>query len=274
MTVRPFVRPVRFPAPAPVRRQPSRSPVPVDRRFQKRPVTTGPGADSLPRIMTICIAAMSRDRERIVAVSDMKLSAGDWTSADLATIKTLPIKFAPRWQGMYAGDPSDAEYLLAHVESALATRTSKGPPTSQEMRDAIGRAYAALRVDLAATTILAPLGVTHSEFKKSGRHIFGDDYFRQICGDMRQIVVDAELIVFGFDRDHVAHILTSSREHGPTKVYGPCTSHDKLGFHAIGTGAFGAMTVLYATFESRSHKETESESIYRACEAFFRRTVG
>jgi hypothetical protein len=167
---------------------------------------------------------------------------------------------------MYSGSLSDAQDLWSHIESALAGRTSSNPPTHVEVKEIVQRAYVAKRADLIESTILSPFAMTHSEFRKSGRRAFGDEYFRKLCDEMRQVTVDAELLVCGFDPDGEGHIFASSREQA--KEFGPCTSYDKVSFHAIGSGSFGAMTTLYATFQYR-HDEKESESIYRACEAFF-----
>src|SRR2546430_6940312 len=90
--------------------------------------------------MTVCIAAICRQENRLLAVTDLLLS-GEFVSHDTQTLKLAPISQDGRWLMMYAGDPS------VHLDiQNRATEILAGGP--DEMRDVVAaceRAFHELR---------------------------------------------------------------------------------------------------------------------------------
>lgn len=234
-----------FPRPAP---NPIRTPGP-------------PRWDTIPPSMTVCVAAVSRKLGIIVGIKRHEAPAGDWNSANVATMKTFPFRLAKRWLGMYAGWPSEVE-ALRRIDATLAKRDSNDEPACPEMIAAVEHAYTATRAHRIEATILSTFGMTHQEFMTQGRKRFGDEFFRELAREAQRVVLNTSLLVFGFDPDGKEHIFASSEGDGV------CMSYDQIGFYAIGSGDWAATAVLYATQDCR-HEENENEAVYRVCEAQF-----
>lgn len=120
-----------------------RRPPPVDRRFQKRPVTSIRCRDSLVASMTICLAAACPMIGRIVTVSDMRLSRPTGTGS--TSISRSPVtKFRwltedRRWGCLFAGPA--ARFLSLHARIFDILRSASGPVGVAEVKASTERAY-------------------------------------------------------------------------------------------------------------------------------------
>jgi len=197
-----------------------------------RPSFTSPRrrCDTLPRDMTICIAAIAPLAQAIVAVSDTKLADIEY-SYEHATLKFQTL--LNYWTMMYAGDPTSFNFFVEFVSSRLRKRGS--PKDVGSVIRAIQSAYEAQLEQLINQTVLAHLGVKGREFNKVGLQRYGAQMFAQLTGEMRASS-DArwsdgtELLTFGVDAHGAAHLIH-------TNQIGICKNYTSPGYHAIGSGA-------------------------------------
>jgi hypothetical protein len=209
--------------------------------------------------MTVCIAAMSTIIGAVVTVTDFMLS-DDISSVEARQIKMETV--ANTWHCLYSGDPSMFAELSGHIESDL--RAMQGIPSCADVVLAVERAYEASLEHRIERRILAPFGMTRSEFMQEGLTRFDGETFRRIIGQMEDhnlFVPGTELLITGFDSNGKPHIISAD-------VLGDCTIRDGVGFHAIGAGSKAALGWLLTNSKFRFSKNI-AEIGYRLCEAKF-----
>jgi hypothetical protein len=227
--------------------------------FRKRPVTIPPLPDRLPACMTVCIAAMSSIVGAVVTVTDFMLSD------DISSVESRQIKMetlANTWHCLYSGDPSLFAELSGHIERELRAATEI--PSCGDVVLAVERAYETSLEHRIERRVLAPFGMTRSEFMQNGLTRFDDETFRRIIGQMEDrshFLPGTELLISGFDSKGKPHIISAD-------VYGDCTIRDGVGFHAIGAGSLAALGWLLTNSRFRFSKSI-AEIGYRLCEAKF-----
>jgi hypothetical protein len=119
--------------------------------------------------VTICIAALCENGEKIVTVSDSKVSFGDF-SADGAVLK-MEALFS-RWMTLFAGEDIDQiPFILVRAHDLLfSARRKKGAiPTPQQVASALQRSYEErLEVQIEAK-VLRRYGYTVKSFRDDGK---------------------------------------------------------------------------------------------------------
>jgi hypothetical protein len=238
-------RPVRLPPPP----RPVRRIEPSDRR-----------RDTIPRAMTVCIAASSAKLKRIVTVSDKRIET-QTASIDDAITKWHASPMG--WHCLFSGnDISRFESVWGRVHKTLAAEVTqtRQPVELDHVVDAIENAYRAELRHMAEVAVLNPWTTDLPAFESSGRQIFGDVVFQEMHAKITALNTGLELLVFGFenDRPHILHV--SNR--------GVVDDKGVPGFGAIGSGQYHAEDFLY------NNKDfIDSEDIgfitYRLCEAKF-----
>ncbi len=119
-----------------------------------------------------------------------------------------------------------------------ATRTLKGQPGDfSGVRKAFARAYQEQLREVLEDSILSPLGMTISEFKKKGAKQLPQYDFSLLSQQIREADLQCEFLVYGFDEHKRPHLFVVENP-GRVRVY------DKPGFYAIGSGAPSAMAML------------------------------
>jgi CubicO group peptidase (beta-lactamase class C family) len=206
--------------------------------------------------MTVCIAAIASRLGAIVTVSDTLLS-DDFSSVNTGPKLTSLVR--GRWSCLYAGNPTVFRDLTTRIVDDL--KQSNSAATYQDVMDAVERAYDAVLEHSIERQILAPLGMTRKEFIDCGAKKLGENLFREITTEIRLINLATELLVFGFDEHHVAHIFSSD-------FTGRCTLHDDVRYHAIGAGSWAALGWL-STQKAVAFSPSIPDIVYKLCEAKF-----
>lgn len=210
------------------------------------------------KAVTVCIGSIGKDY--IVTVSDTKLSAGGYYSHPLASLKIHQIHYL--WSAMVAGEVSQAQPLLNSL-SRRVLECAKEEPTLEDMSALCTKVYQEYTVQLAEEGLLAPFGLSMSDFLNS-RERMGDTLFEQVWAAISKITVGCDLLVCGYSSG-VPHIFSVSN---PTVSHPSfITYYDEPGFAAIGTGGMLAEATLYS-FEHGKVSSLE-ETIYRTTYAKF-----
>jgi hypothetical protein len=209
--------------------------------------------------MTVCIAAMADVGKSIVIACDSMISTGE-VSGDRVAFKIYPLGTNEKvWVAMMAGDDiSQVSPVIQEANSRLL-----GIQANQLTTEAVGNefvaAYQSVRRKYAQDQILSPFGITMEDFRNNGLQIFGDSY-REVAADLTRIDLGCQFLLAGFDRDGDGHILSVSNP-------GIVKHHDPVGFWAIGSGSYSALSMLF--YHSIRADLPLPLILYHTCEAKF-----
>lgn len=187
--------------------------------------------------VTICIAALCENSEKIILVSDTKVSFGDF-SADKAVLKQEP--FFTRWMTMFAGeDVEHIPFILRRAHDLLsATRKRKGAiPTPQQVASALQRSYEERFEAQIEAKVLRRYGYTVKSFRDEGKKKCTASVYNGLCAKIANVKLSLKFLLVGFDAKNKGHIIVGGGEEAPT-------DYTMLGFWAIGTGADAALSSL------------------------------
>jgi hypothetical protein len=209
--------------------------------------------------MTVCIAALSRPQNVIVAVSDLMLS-DEVSSHEGDAMKFNPIGPANRWLAMFAGDPTVRQKVVNERMGSFIDKQSGKDATSRDVADAFEAAFADALREKAERLVLNRYGIDTAQFLREGRAMFGRREFASLHRRLRAVELETDFLVAGWEKDGLFRMFTV---HDPgTTIY-----HDPLGFCAIGTGAPQADGYLCGAY----YRDLSApELVYRLCEAKFR----
>ena len=219
--------------------------------------------------MTVCIAAINEADHAIVTVNDTML-ADDTGAVDFADFKLAWLVHDDRrgvsWRCLYAGLPTVFRTVTEHVQAAIGNSLAR---SCAEVMRAVENAYDAVINRRIEREVLAQMyGIDFAKFSKlrRGPHREGIEarIFEAnaaIRNEMLYVGVPTTLLVFGFDAQRDPHIFS-------TDGIGKCTSHDDIGYYAIGVGADAARAWLLATNDFR-HAKPVSTTAFRLLEAKF-----
>jgi hypothetical protein len=186
--------------------------------------------------VTVCIAAIASDG-RIVTASDTLVSFGNMGSSDKVSVKMEP--FHRSWTALMAGTMPEC---MAIIEIAQTTM-EKCRPDLRSVASGFKKAYHAHLSETAADTVLGRYQMDMQEFKKTGLKKFGSERFNLLDQAIRDVAIDCEFLVFGFDEQHHPRLFTVT----PPGVVSLC---DKPGFWTIGSGSFAALGMLFSLGQS------------------------
>jgi hypothetical protein len=101
-------------------------------------------------------------------------------------------------------------------------------------------------------------------FLKENTQMFTPDESRELYGRIKNVRLGCSFLVFGFDGGGQAHILEVSED-----VNGEVSDkvRDNVGFWAIGSGQYSALSILF--FHQYSRTKEIPTAIYRVAEAKF-----
>lgn len=223
------------------------------RQYPRTPRPLNRGLD-----LTICIAAICENGHNIVSASDMKLSS-TYFSADYLTQKVH--KVYRNWWVLFAGNITDCNLILREVYDELITST-KEQLSFREIRDVFRHAYHSQLRMRREDQVLSPYGMTLKDFKKDGLRAFGEKIFGEFNQKLEAVNSTnfvAQFLVFGFisGRGHVFSV----------DFPGYVQDHRKPGFHAIGTGAYEALSML--NFRGFNIQTDLPQAVYEVCASKF-----
>lgn len=186
--------------------------------------------------MTVCIAAFSHNKKKIVTVSDMKVGF-EYFSGDDLVVKTQPI--SKNWHLLVSGDAIDqVPFIVARAKTLL--RKSK-----LDAGDVASCVYRALQERLhlqIEANVLKKYGFTTQMFNRFGKKRMTASLYNGLCTRIDKVRLSLKALVVGFDSQNKAHIIGVDAENAPT-------DYSDLGYWAIGIGANSALSAL--TFHAK-----------------------
>jgi hypothetical protein len=108
-------------------------------------------------------------------------------------------------------------------------------------------------------TILGHYGLDRHTFVRHGRVWLGDAEFRRISRKIEKCTIGTYFLVAGFDENGFPTLFSISD-------ISPYQDHERVGFHAIGSGEVLALGWLFAKYEPLMRT---LPALYRCCEAKF-----
>jgi len=206
--------------------------------------------------MTLCIAAIARSENKIVAVSDFMLST-DSMSMTSRVSKVAKFGASGKWIEMFSGDPSANQEILVKASGNLG---SEEKWVSDEVPDAFASAYRDILKHKIEGEVLSPFGLTRDQFLRDGRAMFGDENFTRIAAQIGSSSLETDILLAGFQENGTPRLASISN---PGVKY----IHDMASFYAIGCGEQLANAALMSEFDPCARI---SETIYRILEAKFK----
>ena len=206
--------------------------------------------------MTVCIAAVCNNGERIVTATDGLVSMAGVTG------EAIPGKMMwyGDWQFMYAGIP--ANFAMVCEEIRHSEVNGYDALSRANLLQTVRAAYQKTKSKLASFEILSPFDMTIEEFKSDGLSVFGEQYHTELSRQISQrgSLMDDQILVTGWGfAPHAALVYELS----PSGEW----MHDAAGFAAIGSGSQMAYTMLLLLGQAR-HR-TLAETIFNvACAKF------
>jgi hypothetical protein len=193
----------------------------------------------MPLSVTVCIAAISNLGDFVVTLSDT-MFANEERSVDSGRSKVAFLH--DRWICMYAGDPS----AFREVHPSISRGLDGTPSNVADVVAAVKSGYTKARMRRAESLVLHDCMMTYEDFLERGRSKLGDKVFERKLKEIGELQMGLDLLIAGLDDGPSdAHILSAD-------PYGICTSHDDMGFHAIGSGAVAALAWLHVNDDFRN----------------------
>jgi hypothetical protein len=158
---------------------------------------------------------------------------------------------------LFSGSPSPISAIQLAVKEELANANSS--ETEADVRAAVENAY---RVELKRkidNDILGPFGIDGETVIRRGRAWFGDQQYDRLVYAIGACRLDLDLLIAGYEPSGLPRIFSISDP-------GTYESHERTGFHAIGSGSLRGRGSLFSSYDPTLKK---SELVYRACEAKF-----
>src|ERR1043166_2649868 len=119
--------------------------------------------------VTVCIAAVSRALNQVIAISDTMISS-DETSVE-GVCKSACLSANGPWLLMYAGIASDAKPLIRRIGDHIKNGSAV---TAAKVVAACEQAYQVELLKRVESEVLLPYGMTREEFFAAGRERFGN----------------------------------------------------------------------------------------------------
>jgi hypothetical protein len=167
---------------------------------------------------------------------------------------------------MYAGDVDCMASLLRRVQQDFPKVEN---PSVEEVSEAVARAYSTELVRVKEERHLRPNGLTWERFQGNSPPLFTDRIYEQMKSQLDETRLSTDpnqapvLLIAGFDNNGPGHIF--SVDHPGTHF-----SHDLVGFSAIGSGSYYALTMLhFHSMNTTSCFDPANVVLYRVAEAKF-----
>jgi 20S proteasome alpha/beta subunit len=205
--------------------------------------------------MTVCIALACDYNNAIVAVSDKKISSTAY-SADALVSKFSMMSI--RWWAMWAA--SDISQVAPILRNARPTDWESETLTLDEIETLLVDAFHKHLKEVCTHRYLARFGLTMERFLAEGAKTLPPEAFMNIFKKIQEARLECTFLGFGFDPIRKARLFVLSDQ-------GLISEADPLAFAAIGSGAYGAESILF--FNKYRAGASIPEAVYQACEAKF-----
>lgn len=202
--------------------------------------------------MTLCIAALADNRQTIIMAADRLISVR-FIESELETSKIMPIH--ENWWALIAAN------ALPNVFPIIDKMKDRWPQTAVDVEvvaQLVTASYQEERRTRAEAVYLLPRGLTTETFLANGRQWLPEITFRELDSLLSGYDLGVELLICGFDRGGAGHIFTVNNP-------GIRERRDIPGFHAIGSGFYGAQYMMY--YRELSFLTPSDEWLYYIYEA-------
>ncbi len=214
--------------------------------------------------MTVCVAAYTvspLERALVMASDEMASVMSGACCIDENMLKVAPIH--RMWAAMFsAEDVTPVEPIMRRVMQELCPDGFDKAPavTVSMMQGAFKRGYQAERAERTADALLSPYQLDMSAFNRRALELFGDNGAAVMRDRIERFEFDCEFLVCGFDKSLEPHIFTVSNP-------GVVRDYDTVGYWAVGSGSFNALSAL--ALRGHSMRHSLESTIYNVCEAKF-----
>ena len=183
--------------------------------------------------MTLCIAALADDRKTIVMAADRMISV-PFIESELEISKILPLQ--ENWWAMLAADSLPGAFpVIDRVKSQWKPETDDNVENVVKL---VSDNYQHERRSRAEAQYLLLRGLTAEQFLSQGKDWLPEIMFRELDNAVSNYNLGVELLVCGFDKAGLGHIFTLQNPGIGQRL-------DIPGFHAIGSGYYGAEYMMY-----------------------------
>lgn len=183
--------------------------------------------------MTLCIAALADERSSIVIAADKMVSISVIES-ELPISKVL--KLHPNWWAMVAASPLPGAFPI--VDNVAGRLDEQSQYSVDDVAAVVVEEFRRERLARAEAEHLGSRGLTLERFHDQGREILPDLTYREVDRAITSFAFQVSFLVAGFDAEGVGRVFS-------VQTPGISDRHDIPGFHAIGSGLYGAMYMMY-----------------------------
>jgi len=208
--------------------------------------------------MTCCVACICDNGKTIVSVADRMVGVG-FIESELDISKMLELHNG--WRVLLSGDDITPVFDIIDYAKEYLQKNKVADAdfiTLQLAMDAVREGHEKKRIEDAESLFLKPTGWDIASFNVGG-HILPD--YGELKSKINEYSLSIELMVTGFSEGH-GYIFSLS---GTGEQRGLIQRHDIPGFYAIGSGAYGALFMLY--YREMSFREKAREAAYYTMEA-------
>ena len=183
--------------------------------------------------MTLCIAALADDRKAIVMAADRMVSTA-FIESELELSKIMPID--DNWWVMIAADNVAGAFPI--IDNIKTLMPQEADCKIDEIVSIVSDCYQQERRNRAEAQFLMPRGFTVASFLAQGKDVLPEITFRELDLALSSYNLGVNLLICGFDHQKVAHLFTVDNPGIGSRL-------DIPGFHAIGSGFYGAQYMMY-----------------------------
>lgn len=186
--------------------------------------------------MTCCVASLCDNRKAIVLAADKMVGLGMIESEP--NIKKI-LRVHRDWWVMLAGN--DVSPAFDIVDSVKRNLAHKSVASVEQASRVVSESYKKKRAEIAEATHLVPLGWTLKQFNsRSSIGVISDATRTSIGNLVANYSLSVCLLVAGFDSHGQGHVFSVDDDENR----GDACRHDIPGYHAIGSGGYGATYMM------------------------------
>jgi hypothetical protein len=188
--------------------------------------------------MSCCIAAIASGGSHIVLVADKTAGSSTLRGEPNGLLKLAQVHEA--WWALFAGDASLAGDLFARLRRAMPP----GPLSAEVAEAFLSTAMFEKWVSDTERRFLTPEGYDTESFRAEAPRRMRPGIYERVRTLRLAYVLDAALLLTGFDADGHPHILSCTGFDDAVHTKHVPANHDVEGYFGVGAGAPGALWMM------------------------------